>query len=230
MPIFSFFQTIHPSRSRIWWSPTGEFSVQLLHAAGPYRKRELNFANIYISSYTSTLTALIRARRRDPSNLAPRVKRLVAIGQAAASGETELFSIGTELETIGRRVSGLVTFTRLDGEESCISRVAEELGRSEWVHLACYDLPGRKQPLESSFALHDGRFTVQRIIEYDLRNPEFAYLSACHTMAGDEESPDEVIHLASAMQFAGFRSVMGRCGGWTTVRRTRLHRRSINTW
>ncbi|KAF8121640.1 CHAT domain-containing protein [Boletus edulis] len=40
-------------------------------------------------------------------------------------------------------------------------------------------------------------------------NPQFAYLSACHTTVGDEESPDEVIHLASAMQFAGFRSVIG---------------------
>ena len=40
-------------------------------------------------------------------------------------------------------------------------------------------------------------------------NPEFAYLSACHTTVGDEESPDEVIHLAAAMQFVGFRSVIG---------------------
>ena len=27
------------------------------------------------------------------------------------------------------------------------------------------------------------------------------YLSACHTTAGDEESPDDVIHLASVVQF-----------------------------
>ena len=31
----------------------------------------------------------------------------------------------------------------------------------------------------------------------------------CHTTVGDEEIPDEVIHLASAMQFAGFRLVIG---------------------
>jgi len=36
-----------------------------------------------------------------------------------------------------------------------------------------------------------------------------AYLSACHTTVGDEESLDEAIHLASAMQFSGFRSVIG---------------------
>ena len=42
-----------------------------------------------------------------------------------------------------------------------------------------------------------------------MKNPEFAYISACRTDAGDEESQGEVIHLASAMQFAGFRSVIG---------------------
>jgi len=64
-------------------------------------------------------------------------------------------------------------------------------------------------PFDSAFALHDGRFTIQHIIRSDLQNPEFAYLSACHTTAGDEDRPDEMIHLASAMQFAGFRSVIG---------------------
>jgi len=34
------------------------------------------------------------------------------------------------------------------------------------------------------------------------------YISACHTTVGDKESLDEAIHLASAMQFAGFRSVI----------------------
>jgi CHAT domain-containing protein len=31
----------------------------------------------------------------------------------------------------------------------------------------------------------------------------------CHTTVGDEESPDEAIHLVSAIQFAGLRSVIG---------------------
>ena len=58
-------------------------------------------------------------------------------------------------------------------------------------------------------SLHDGGFTIQHIIQCNLQNPEIAYLSACHTTVGDQESPDEVIHLAAAMQFAGFRSVIG---------------------
>ena len=208
-PIVDCLQTTHPSQSRIWWCPTAEFSALPLHAAGPFRKGQQNLPHLYISSYTPTLTALIRARRHDPSDPATGQKRFLAIGQANAAGEDELLSIGAELDNIGQRVEGLATFTRIDGEQSCISRVVEELGKNEWIHFACHGLADRKQPFESAFALHDGHFTIQRIIGCDLKNSEFAYLSACHTTVGDEESPDEVIHLASAMQFAGFRSVIG---------------------
>ncbi|KAH0835025.1 TPR-like protein, partial [Lanmaoa asiatica] len=201
-----------PCQSRIWWCPTAEFSLLPLHAAGPYRTGQQNLTDLYISSYTPTLTALIRARRHDPSNSA-KGTRFVAIGQAKAIGENQLLSVGTELANIGQRVDGLATFTRIEGQESSISRVAEELSKNEWVHLACHGLPNRKHPFESAFALHDGHFTIERIMRCELENPQFAYLSACHTTVGDKKSPDEVIHLASAMQFAGFRSVIGTM--WT---------------
>ena len=208
-PIVDCLHTTQPSQSRIWWCPTAEFSVLPLHAAGPFRKGQQNLPHLYISSYTPTLTALIRARRHDPSNPATEQKRFLAIGEANAADESELPSVGVELDKISQCIDGLATFTRIDGEESCAPRVVEELGKNEWVHLACHGLPNPQQPFESAFALHDGHFTIQRIIGCDLKNPEFAYLSACHTTVGDEESPDEAIHLESAMQFAGFRSVIG---------------------
>ena len=208
-PIVDFLQTTHPPGSRIWWCPTAEFTLLPLHAAGPHRKGQLNLPALYISSYTPTLTALIRARRCDRSSSVTDQKRLIAIGQATAAGESKLHSVGAELANIGQLVDGLATFTRVDGEDACISRVVEELGQNEWVHLACHGLPNPTEPFKSAFALHDGHFTIQRIIGCELRNPEFAYLSACHTTVGDEESPDEVIHLAAAMQFLGYRSVIG---------------------
>ena len=70
-------------------------------------------------------------------------------------------------------------------------------------------MPVTEQPFESAFALHDGLFTIQHIVQCNLENPEFAYLSACRTTVGDRESPDEVIHLACAMQFTGFHLVIG---------------------
>ncbi|KAG8217021.1 hypothetical protein J3R82DRAFT_7337 [Butyriboletus roseoflavus] len=111
-------------------------------------------------------------------------------------GIGQTVSDGAELANTGQRVDGLAIFTHIEGQEASIARVTEELGKNEWVHLACHAIPDRKQPFESAFALHDGHFTIERIIRF-----------------GDEESPDEVIYLASAMQFAGFRSVIGTMWG-----------------
>ena len=207
--VVDFLLTACPRGSRIWWCPTAEFSLLPLHAAGPYRNSEKNLSDHYISSYTPTLSALIRARQSTSPDSATERKHFAAIGQAKAAGTSELHSVSTELANIGRLVNGPAMFTCIEGQDCCITRVAEELGKNEWVHLACHGVPDRKQPFESAFALHDGRFTIQRIIQCDLKNSEFAYLSACHTTVGSEESPDEMIHLASAMQFAGFRSVIG---------------------
>ena len=176
------------------------------HAAGPYLKGQQNLPGVYISSYTTNLTTLIRARR---PGTAIDQKRFIAIGRAAAAGESELVSVGAELDNMRQRVDGLATFTRIDGETSSTSRVVEELGKNEWVHLACHGLPNPTRPFKSAFALHDGHFTVQRILGCEFKNPEFAYLSACHTAVGYEERPEEAIHLVFAMLFAGFHSAIG---------------------
>ena len=56
--------------------------------------------------------------------------------------------------------------------------------------------------------------TVMDILQSRLPNAEFAFLSACHSAAGDYvHTPDEVLHLAAAMQFCGFRSVVGTLWG-----------------
>jgi CHAT domain-containing protein len=59
--------------------------------------------------------------------------------------------------------------------------------------------------------MRDGPLAITDIIRPHLQNlqPEFAFLSACHTTVGHSSSPDEAIHLAAAMQFSGFRSVIG---------------------
>jgi CHAT domain-containing protein len=40
-------------------------------------------------------------------------------------------------------------------------------------------------------------------------NLSLAFLSACETAKGDNGTPDEAMHLAGVMLFAGFRSVIG---------------------
>ncbi|KAH0831271.1 hypothetical protein J3R83DRAFT_13905 [Lanmaoa asiatica] len=56
----------------------------------------------------------------------------------------------------------------------------------------------------SSSHLLSTTFTIGHIIQCELQ------ISTCHTGVGDEESPDEVVHLPSTMRFAtGLRSMIG---------------------
>jgi len=58
--------------------------------------------------------------------------------------------------------------------------------------------------------MRDQPLTLLDIAQSDLSRHEFAFLSACHeTAVGDLRTPDEVIHLAAGLQFAGVKSVIG---------------------
>jgi len=196
-------------RSRIWWCPTAEFVLLPLHAAGPYKEESHNFSHFYISSYTPTLAALIRARQqvaRDTST-----PQFVAIGQGNPSEGKELPRVAAELDDVAQRVAPILPTTLLMENDATVHGALDALSRNQWLHLACHGMPNRKKPFESSFAMRDGLLTITDIIRPHLRNlqPEFAFLSACHTTVGHTSSPDEAIHLAAAMQFSGFRSVIG---------------------
>jgi CHAT domain-containing protein len=93
--------------------------------------------------------------------------------------------------------------------DATVQRALDALKTHQWVHLACHGMPNREKPFESSFMMRDGPLTITDIIRPRLHTPQFAFLSACHTTVGYESNPDESIHLAAAMQFSGFRSVIG---------------------
>ena len=67
------------------------------------------------------------------------------------------------------------------------------------------------KPFDASFKLHGGsRLTLLDIVRSQLPDAEFAFLSCCHTAENTEESiADEALHLTAAMQYCGFRSVVG---------------------
>jgi hypothetical protein len=194
--------------SRIWWCPTAEFALLPLHAAGPYARRSYNFSDLYISSYTPTLAALIRARQRIAQD-ASTSPHFVAIGQGNPDKGKVLRRVTAEVDDVARRVTPILPFGSLMESDATVQRALDALNRHQWVHLACHGMPNRKKPFESSFTMRDGPLTITDIIRPHLHTPEFAFLSACHTTVGHESSPDESIHLAAAMQFSGFRSVIG---------------------
>ncbi|KAG0704968.1 CHAT domain-containing protein [Suillus ampliporus] len=201
-------------RSRIWFCPTAAFTSIPFHAANPFRKKadhsgwELCLEDIYICSYTPTLSALIRARQAMKTCVTP---SFAAIGQSqpGAGQGKELATVDSELELVHKLLPTNIKFTSLSGEEATQAGALDALRTNTWVHLACHGKQDREQPYNSRFAMRDKPLTLLDIMENNAPHAEFAFLSACHTAVGDEETPDEVIHLAAGLQFSGFKSVIG---------------------
>jgi CHAT domain-containing protein len=110
-----------------------------------------------------------------------------------------------------RRINSLGNFVDvMVGEQADRQTVLDRLQDHPWVHFTCH---GHKadEPFLSYFQLHDDeRLALIDIMKAELPSAEFAFLSACHSAAIDTRStPDESIHLAAALQFCGFRSVVG---------------------
>jgi CHAT domain-containing protein len=76
------------------------------------------------------------------------------------------------------------------------------------IHLACHGKQDTKNPLQSALILEDGQLKVSQIMQKSLPNASLAFLSACQTAMGDTDLPDEAIHLAASLLFAGFRGVV----------------------
>jgi CHAT domain-containing protein len=89
-----------------------------------------------------------------------------------------------------------------------VDRVTDRVQSAQLVHLACHGTQDLDDALESGFHLRDGKLTVSKLMNLNLDKAWFAYLSACETAKGDDEQPDQVVHLAAAMLHAGFKSVV----------------------
>jgi CHAT domain-containing protein len=77
-----------------------------------------------------------------------------------------------------------------------------------WLHLACHGVQMPENPTKSAILLQDGRLTLEEIIKLKLPLAEFAFLSACQTMAGDIRLSEESVHIAGGIQLAGYRGVV----------------------
>ena len=210
-----------PPGSRIWWCPTSKFTILPFHAAGPHRKALKNLLDIYVSSYAPSLSALIRARdrvrvQREARNASGTAHGIsfAAVGQAKPSKDTKLSDlpqVGLEIHRI-QHETGMppdVTFESVTDAAATIDGTVQAFRDHRWVHVACHGAQHATKPFESWFAMGDGKLTLMRISQERYTNSEFAFLSACHTALGDASTPDEVLHLAAGMQFAGFNGVIG---------------------
>lgn len=196
-----------PRRSRVWWCPTSAAWGLPFHAAGPYEPRQRGFADRYISSYTPTITTLLRIREtRDRRGPASSLPHILAVGMTKTPGEADLPFVSQEIAQV-KRVGRNVTV--LEGETATREGVLAGLRDNSWAHFACHGHQDEEQAFNSHFSLNRGKLSLLDIIQSGLPTAELVFLSACHSAAGDWRTPDEAMHLAAGMQFAGFLGVVG---------------------
>ncbi|KAG1803022.1 CHAT domain-containing protein [Suillus subaureus] len=199
--------------SRIWLCPTAAFTSIPLHAAHPFqtradRSKEPCLEDLYICSYTPTLSALVRSRQMMKKRITP---SFVTIGQGQpGTGKGKaLLAVDSELELVNKLVPAIANRSTISGDAATRAGALKALEENTWVHLACHGKQDPVQPYNSHFVMRDEHLTLLDIMEKHVPHAEFAFLSACHTAVGDKETPDEVIHLAAGLQFSGFKSIIG---------------------
>ena len=194
-----------PEQSRVWWCPTSVFCSLPLHATGPVEPEDGGakryFSDIYISSYTPTLSALIEARKGIADTLEP--TSLLIVGQPDPS----LPGVKGEIKVIQR----LAPASSLVGAKATRASVMKRLPRHRMAHFACHGTLNPERPFDAAFLFRgEERLTLLDIVRSRLGTAEFAFLSVCHAAEWtDGNTPDEALHLTAAMQYCGFRSVVG---------------------
>jgi CHAT domain-containing protein len=181
-----------------------------IHAAGVYDGPSQECCSDYVvSSYTPTLTALLRARENVRA-LTPERTTVLAIAAEHAQDTSmpPLRHVAQEAQHVldiatrsGATASSL-------GEQAPRTEALAALQAANVVHLACHGIQHRSEPHKSRFCLSTGNITVAELMDLDLRDAFFAFLGACETAKGAQAHADEVVHLAATMLFVGFKSVV----------------------
>ncbi|KAF8495540.1 hypothetical protein F5888DRAFT_563958 [Russula emetica] len=199
-----------PEQSRVWWCPTSVFGYLPLHAMGPIPSDSENpryFSDLYITSYTPTLSALIASRKPDSDTQMPALPTLLV-----AQPSPSLPGTGLDAQVI-RDLN--LKATSLGRGNTTLATVLDALQRHRFACIAYNGELKTGRPFEASMRFPNGEYlTLLDFVRSQHPAGEFALLPGSHTAELTEESiPDEALHLSAAVQYSGYRSVVGTLWG-----------------
>ncbi|RPA90775.1 hypothetical protein L873DRAFT_1820491 [Choiromyces venosus 120613-1] len=187
---------------RIWWIGVGQLSMAAFHAAGDHsRGSTRNSSSRAISTYIPTIKALSYARQ----------KKLQLFDECDASLSTECsrnarLLLVPVLETPATKSA--IEITVLSNPTP--AEVLKQVQHYDIAHFACHGVSDIN-PSDSHLILltPDGnnadKLLARDISSLNTPGAQLAYLSACSSAKNaSTDLADEVIHLASAFQLAGF--------------------------
>ncbi|KZO96573.1 hypothetical protein CALVIDRAFT_514364 [Calocera viscosa TUFC12733] len=198
---------------RVWWLPTGLLNLLPIHCAGKYNVDGSGICDLFVSSYTSTLCALLSGQMKAATKASDLPFKMLAIAQPSVSGLAFLKHAEDEMRELAS--SNLSSTTFVTGDDATTARFSQEVVQHQWLHCCCHGRWNAVNPLEIAFRMSDGNLSLSSLVQMRLPNAEFALLSACHTARYTAVLPDESTHLAAGMQVAGFQAVIGTQWGMT---------------
>lgn len=134
---------------------------------------------------------------------------LIAEKRAQDTNLTTIAGVDVELEEVAATAqSAHVPVAQRMVGSTTINTVSSAIQAANIVHIACHGVQDTNNAIQSGFCLGNGRLTIEHLMDLSVPNPFLAFLSACETAKGDANQPDQVMHLAAAMMFCGFKSVV----------------------
>ncbi|QRV75764.1 CHAT domain protein [Ceratobasidium sp. AG-Ba] len=187
----------------ITWRATGPLAFVPLHGAGIYTSvlQEATFDYV-VSSYTPTLSSLL-VTPPDTQDFSG----ILLVGAPTTPGQESLPEVEAELAS-AKHLFQQWPITVLVDDLATTSAVLGGMKQHSWVHFACHAYQNHDKPLNSAFFLNDGPLDVGTIASESLGKKGVAFLSACTTIGGDQDLPEESINLASGMLVAGYSTVI----------------------
>ncbi|CUS11113.1 unnamed protein product, partial [Tuber aestivum] len=213
---------------RIWWIGVGQLSVAPFHAAGYHSLGSTrNTLSRAISSYIPTIKALAYARQNQlqlfdecdasfsPEHskkakiLKKRNPRLLLVPMPKTPRAIDLPGVREEIQHILDSTDrNLIEATVM--VDPTPAEVLGKIKHHDIAHFACHGV-SCINPSDSHLILfsqdgvHADKLLARDISAMVVQNAQIAYLSACSSAKNPSpELADEVIHLASAFQLAGF--------------------------
>ncbi|CUS09062.1 unnamed protein product, partial [Tuber aestivum] len=205
-----------PNLKRIWWIGVRQLSMAPFHAAGDHSPGSTrNTSSRAISTYIPTIRALSYACEKqvklfaESKILRKRNPRLLLIPMPETPGATKLPGVSEEvLNILDSSAKSSIETTLLSSPTPV--EVLERIKHHEIVHFACHGV-SCSNPSDSHLVLfNQDRISADKLMARDIsklvtQSAQIAYLSACSSARNPSaDLADEVIHLASAFQLAGF--------------------------
>lgn len=194
---------------RVVWCPTGPLALLPLHAAGHYQRSGpvpgRNALERMVSSYTSTLRALVR-NESAPRRAEPAPMLVVEHGLGRDLGLADAPTLVEEYGITG--VPVVLSGPAARASAATTAAVTAALERHDRVHFACHGGQLLDNPSQAQLRLADGSLRLREIRDNGIGR-QFAFLAACSTSTGGRRLPDETLTMASAFQYAGWRRVIG---------------------